>query len=164
MLNLDEIKSILPQSYPFLLIDKIEEVKLGESLVAIKNITANEWPFAGGGAQSVQFPPTLLIEAAAQAALLFYRHAARPTSNTSHGRARGLRPGHVASEVRPLTESNLRYFIGKVEAEFFAPVYVGDRLYIKVANSRMFGQMGLANVGINTQEQIANIKLFVGKQ
>ena len=43
----EEIKRILPHRYPFLLIDKIIEYKKEESVVAIKNVTANEEFFQG---------------------------------------------------------------------------------------------------------------------
>ena len=72
MIDHQTIKKILPQAYPFLLIDRVEEFKAGESLVAIKNITANEWPFEQDDRDQVYFPPTLLIEAAAQAALVLW--------------------------------------------------------------------------------------------
>ncbi len=66
-----QLNLILPQSYPFLLLDRVESFQPGESLVAIKNITANEWPFTNGLECSQHYPETLLIEAAAQAALVF---------------------------------------------------------------------------------------------
>jgi len=91
ILEYDQLKDILPHTYPFLLIDRVIDYTPGESLTAVKNITANEWSFggfgqtvpreAGGlsdsrqlsdvGSQSKEmeiFPETLLIEAAAQAA------------------------------------------------------------------------------------------------
>ncbi len=71
MLDHNELKKILPQAYPFLLIDHVDHYTPGESLVAIKNITANEWPFSQERPQLNHYPETLLIEAAAQAALVF---------------------------------------------------------------------------------------------
>ena len=38
-----QLKKILPHAYPFLMIDRVVEIKKGKSLVALKNITANEW-------------------------------------------------------------------------------------------------------------------------
>lgn len=78
-----QIAKILPQSYPFLMIDRVVDFRKGESLTAIKNITGNEWLFEGQcrppaakespWGTTNAFPETLLIEAAAQAAILFYR-------------------------------------------------------------------------------------------
>src|SRR3989338_8135555 len=69
-LNSSQIAAILHQSYPFLMIDRVVDFKKGESLTAIKNITGNEWVFEGQPCQTGVFPETLLIEAAAQAAIL----------------------------------------------------------------------------------------------
>ena len=77
MIDYKTIQKILPQRFPFILIDKIIDFKMGKSLTAIKNITGNEWIFDDGalaGRGSI-FPETLLIEAAAQAALVLYGNA-----------------------------------------------------------------------------------------
>jgi len=72
MLGFKELRAILPQSYPFLMIDRVIDIKKGESLTAIKNITANEWFFEGKDQGSSVLPETLIIEAAVQAALVLY--------------------------------------------------------------------------------------------
>ena len=46
-LDIHEILKILPHRYPFLLIDRVLELKRKESIVAIKNVTINE-PFFNG--------------------------------------------------------------------------------------------------------------------
>ena len=65
-----ELRKILPQAHPFMMIDRVVDIKKGKSLTAIKNITANEWPFLSN---LNHFPETLLIEAATQAALVLYK-------------------------------------------------------------------------------------------
>ncbi len=70
ILTHQDLKKILPQAYPFLLIDRVTDYKEGESLTAVKNITANEWPFeavADENLSNSHVPETLLIESAAQA-------------------------------------------------------------------------------------------------
>ena len=47
MLNIKEIQEIIPHRYPFLLIDKIEELEPGERAVGYKNVTMNEYFFQG---------------------------------------------------------------------------------------------------------------------
>ena len=42
MLNIEQIKEIIPHRYPFLLVDKILEVDEGKRAVGIKNVSANE--------------------------------------------------------------------------------------------------------------------------
>ena len=69
-LTQDDLTRILPQAYPFLMIDKVIEIKKGKSLVAVKNITGNEWIFQNQYFQLDHLPEPFVIEAAAQAALL----------------------------------------------------------------------------------------------
>ncbi|MCH1520357.1 MAG: 3-hydroxyacyl-[acyl-carrier-protein] dehydratase FabZ, partial [SAR324 cluster bacterium] len=47
MMNLEEIKNILPHRYPFLLVDRVLEVRDGEYCKALKNVSANEEVFLG---------------------------------------------------------------------------------------------------------------------
>ena len=69
-LNIQDIKSILPHRYPFLLVDKILECIPGQSITAIKNVTYNE-PFFQGHFPAIPIMPgVLIVEAMAQAAAL----------------------------------------------------------------------------------------------
>ncbi|NMB33749.1 MAG: 3-hydroxyacyl-ACP dehydratase FabZ [Clostridium sp.] len=63
-----EIQDIIPHRYPFLLIDKIVEVKPGKRAVGIKNVTANEPFFQGHFPGSPIMPGVLIVEALAQTA------------------------------------------------------------------------------------------------
>ena len=47
MIDINEILSILPHRFPFLLIDRVEELSIGESIKAYKNVTYNEQIFQG---------------------------------------------------------------------------------------------------------------------
>ena len=68
------IREYLPHRYPFLLIDKIVEITPMESIVALKNVTANEPFFNGHFPQRPIMPGVLMIEALAQASgLLTYQ-------------------------------------------------------------------------------------------
>ena len=46
-MNINEVKNFLPHRYPFLLIDKVLDFKVGEYLTAIKNVSFNEPHFTG---------------------------------------------------------------------------------------------------------------------
>ena len=61
------IQKILPHRYPFLLIDRVIEVKRKERLVAIKNVTINEPFFVGHFPGLPIMPGVLIVEAMAQA-------------------------------------------------------------------------------------------------
>jgi UDP-3-O-[3-hydroxymyristoyl] N-acetylglucosamine deacetylase / 3-hydroxyacyl-[acyl-carrier-protein] dehydratase len=64
--DINAIKKILPHRYPFLLIDKITDFKIDESVVGVKNVTANEPFFEGHFPGQPVMPGVLIIEAMAQ--------------------------------------------------------------------------------------------------
>ena len=70
IIDIEEIKKILPHRYPFLLIDRVIEVKQGDYIKALKNITYNEPFFHGHFPNKSVMPGVLIIEAFAQATAL----------------------------------------------------------------------------------------------
>src|ERR1700741_1989621 len=107
-LDIHEILKILPHRYPFLLIDRVLDIRRKERIVAIKNVTINE-PFFNGHFPSLPIMPgVLIVEAIAQAggALLL-------------------------SEVEERS-SKLIMFTGIERAKFRRPVFPGDQLRIEV--------------------------------
>ena len=65
-ININEIMSIIPHRYPFLLVDRVTEIQFHESIVGIKNITINEPQFVGHFPTRPVMPGVLIIEAMAQ--------------------------------------------------------------------------------------------------
>lgn len=61
-----DIESVLPHRYPFLFIDRVEEVEPGKWAKAIKNVTRNEWFFNGHFPGEPIMPGVLITEAIAQ--------------------------------------------------------------------------------------------------
>lgn len=104
------VKEYLPHRYPFLLIDKVLEIDPGKSIVAMKNLTANEEFFCGHLPQMAIMPGVLMIEALAQASgILTYK-----TLN-----------------VNAVTGSPF-YFAGVNSARFKRMVKPGDQLKLEV--------------------------------
>jgi len=130
---------ILPQAYPFRMIDEIIDYKEGESLTAIKNITGNEWVFEGMDLRKPHhFPETLVIEAAAQAALLFY-------------------------SISESGDYRKKFLLGRVDAEFSSQAVIGDVLKLKTDKHRKMENSGLMDVlCFNRDSQIAVIRIFYG--
>ena len=64
--NIQDIIKILPHRYPFILIDRIDEVKPGEYVNAIKNVTINEPYFQGHFPGQPVMPGVLSLESIAQ--------------------------------------------------------------------------------------------------
>ena len=67
MMDVVEIKKWLPHRYPFLLVDRVVELREGEYIRAYKNISINEEVFNGHFPQAPIFPGVMIIEAMAQA-------------------------------------------------------------------------------------------------
>lgn len=109
-MDIGQVLEHLPHRYPFLLIDRVLECKLGESLTGIKNVTYNEPYFTGHFPNKPVMPGVLILEALAQATgILAFR-----TSN-----------------ARP-TDGSLYYLVGIDEARFKQVVIPGDQLVLKV--------------------------------
>ncbi len=66
IINITDIMEMLPHRYPFLLIDRVLEFKLNDSIIGIKNITCNEPQFTGHFPTKPVMPGVLIVEAMAQ--------------------------------------------------------------------------------------------------
>ena len=75
MLKVEEILRFLPHRYPFLLVDRVISVEPGKSIVAIKNVTANESFFEGHFPEVKIMPGVLVVEAVAQAGGILLYHS-----------------------------------------------------------------------------------------
>jgi 3-hydroxyacyl-[acyl-carrier-protein] dehydratase len=116
VMDIHEILKFLPHRYPFLLIDRVLEIDMGKSLVAIKNVTMNEMFFNGHFPNRPVMPGVLILEAMAQAGgVLAYK-----STNTSP------------------EDGTLYYFAGIDKARFRRVVEPGDqlRLEVKVLRSK----------------------------
>jgi 3-hydroxyacyl-[acyl-carrier-protein] dehydratase len=107
VINIEEIKNIIPHRYPFLLVDRVIEVNGYESIKGYKNITSNEALFQGHFPQRSVFPGVLIIEAMAQL-------------------------GAVLILRRFPEDERLAFFAGIDKARFKRPVIPGDRLDLEV--------------------------------
>ena len=75
MLKVEEILRFLPHRYPFLLVDRVIALEPGKSIVAIKNVTANESFFEGHFPEVKIMPGVLIVEAVAQAGGILLYHS-----------------------------------------------------------------------------------------
>lgn len=110
VMDIHEILSLLPHRYPFLLIDRILEIDPGKSIVALKNITMNEFQFVGHFPNQPVMPGVLILEAMAQAGCVL----AYKSTNTKS------------------SDGALFYFAGIDNARFRRVVEPGDQLRLEV--------------------------------
>lgn len=75
MFKVEEILRFLPHRYPFLLVDRVVALDPGKSIVAIKNVTANESFFEGHFPEFKIMPGVLVVEAVAQAGGILLYHS-----------------------------------------------------------------------------------------
>ncbi len=108
-LNIEQIKSLIPHRYPFLLIDKLIDIIPNESATGIKNVTFNENYFQGHFDSRSVMPGALIIESMAQSAGTLVMHSLKKT--------------HKNMSVYLLTVD---------KAKFRKPVCPGDTLHNKV--------------------------------
>lgn len=114
-LDIHEILNHLPHRYPFILIDRITDLKLNEEITALKNVTINEPFFPGHFPYHPVMPGVLIVEAMAQAAAVL---------------------SFKTMNILP-TEDSVYYFAGIDSVRFKKPVSPGDQLILNVKIDRV---------------------------
>ena len=115
-ISLQRVMQMIPHRYPFLMIDRVEEVITGKSAVGLKNVTINEPFFQGHFPSEPVMPGVLIIEAMAQTAAAL-----------------------VVRTLGQAFEGKLVYFLSVDSARFRKPVIPGDQLRIHVTKDRHRG-------------------------
>lgn len=130
MLDIQQIKEIIPHRYPFLLVDKVLEVEEGKRAIGIKNVTANEEFFNGHFPDYPVMPGVLIVEALAQV-------------------------GAVAMLKKEENRGRLAFFAGIDNCRFKRQVRPGDQLRLEVEMTRVRGAIGKGKAIATVDGEIA---------
>jgi 3-hydroxyacyl-[acyl-carrier-protein] dehydratase len=130
MLEIEQIKEIIPHRYPFLLVDRILEVEEGVRAVGIKNVTANEEFFNGHFPDYPVMPGVLIVEALAQV-------------------------GAVAMLKKEENRGRLAFFAGIDGCRFKKQVKPGDQLRLEVEIIRLRGPIGKGKAVATVDGEVA---------
>lgn len=140
MLNIKEIQAIIPHRAPFLLLDRVDEMVVGVSAKATKNVTFNEYFFQGHFPEEPVMPGVLIIEALAQT-------------------------GAVTLLSKEDNKGKIAYFAGIDKAKFKRKVVPGDVLKLEVEIIREKGPVGIGKAVATVDGKIAakcELQFFIG--
>jgi 3-hydroxyacyl-[acyl-carrier-protein] dehydratase len=122
VLNTTEIMALIPNRYPILYMDYVDQMVPGESLVATKNVTINEQFFQGHFPGNPVMPGVLIIESLAQAASILILSSPQFVGKTAY--MTGIDDAKFKQMVKPgdvlklhVKFGNLRENMGTVEVE-----------------------------------------------
>jgi beta-hydroxyacyl-ACP dehydratase FabZ len=142
MLDINEIKKIIPHRYPFLLVDKIIECDDDTNIVGIKCVTMNEPFFQGHFPEFPVMPGVLIVEAMAQVACI------------------------LAMRVLKKEGSASVFFTGIDGVKFRKPVVPGDVLRLELTKTKQRGELFRFNGKALVEGQVVtqgSIQAVLGK-
>ncbi len=148
LLDVEDIKNLIPHRYPMLLLDQIHALSPGQNIVAIKNVSINEPFFTGHFPNKAIMPGVLIVEALAQAGAVCMASSAFKIDQDGTLSVEGLQ------EIRDLKINNYENNLGAtknkiklvmllniVEAKFRKPVVPGNQLHLFVEKLQQRGKM-----------------------
>jgi len=144
-LDRDQIRELLPQRPPFLLVDEVEELEPGVRCVAARTLRDDDFWFAGHFPGNPVMPGVLIVEALAQTATLAAASAA------AEGGAAAAAPGPAAGSL----SGKIGLFAGIDKVRFKCVVRPGDTMRLEAEIVAVHGPVGRAKVKATVDGQLA---------
>jgi 3-hydroxyacyl-[acyl-carrier-protein] dehydratase len=143
-LDFEEVRGLLKQRFPFLMVDRVLELDPGKRIRALKNVTGNEIQFLGHFPKLAIMPAALLIEGLGQTAVIL-----------------------LSKTVERVDDKDELLVLGMIDQmRFLAPVFPGDTVIMEVAPVKMSPDAAIVATTAKVNETVvATGKLgFVSKQ
>ena len=142
MILFEEIRSLLPQKYPFLFIDRVVELEEGKKIVCVKNVSGNEPVFVGHFPDFAIMPGVLIIEAMAQASIILFRKSLPTQQN----------------------DKNTVFLLASINnARFTKPVFPGDQLFVEIIVEKIVSKGAIVQATVKVEEKtVAKASLTFG--
>lgn len=135
--DISRIMDMIPHRYPFLLVDKVIELRANESAVGIKNVTINEPQFQGHFPSRAIMPGVMIVESMAQTAAVL-----------------------VVYSLGADAEGKLVYFMSIDDCRFRKPVVPGDVMHVHVTKERSRGAVWRFKGEVRVGEDLAAEAVF----
>ena len=129
-LDFEQIKLIIPQRFPFLMLDRVVEIEPGVRAVGLKNLTGNEWFYQGHFPKKAITPGAMISEAIAQTGIVFFYLS------------------------KPDAPRDVTYLMGSLKVRFMEPVWPGDQLRIEVTPIKLTSTAGICNAKVTVDDRI----------
>ncbi len=136
MLNVVDIQKILPHRFPFLLVDRVVEIKNAEYIEAYKNVTIGEQIFQGHFPDHPIYPGVMIIEGMAQAGGVLAFESMNKAEQDD-------------------TKDKVVYFMSIDKAKFRSPVKPGDKLVYKLNVVKHKGSIWVLDAKAYVDEKLA---------
>jgi 3-hydroxyacyl-[acyl-carrier-protein] dehydratase len=133
LLDFEDVRSLLKQRFPMLMVDIVSELDPGKLIRAIKNVTGNELHFLGHFPQRAVMPGTLIVEAIGQAASILFAK----TTDTPIGNDEFLVLGSI-NQMR-----------------FLVPIVPGDRMEIEIKVLKIVGDIAFVDTAVTVDGAVA---------
>ncbi len=127
-LDFEQIKRIIPQRFPFLMVDRVVEIEPGVRVVGLKNLTGNEWFYQGHFPKKAITPGAMICEAIAQTGIVFFS-LSQPDSG------------------------DVTYLLGSLKMRFLEPVWPGDQMRIEVTPIKVMSKAGILNAVVTVDNR-----------